>query len=67
MEAVFRSLKSELGLRPVFHQITDRGTGQNRTTITVQCKNNDVEALDQYIHKQAGQDIRCRIICVFFC
>ncbi|MFH2094025.1 MAG: IS1634 family transposase [Pseudomonadota bacterium] len=27
LEAVFRSLKSELGLRPVFHQITDRVTG----------------------------------------
>ena len=24
LEAVFRSLKSELGLRPVFHQKTDR-------------------------------------------
>jgi len=27
LEAVFRSLKSELGLRPVFHQITERVTG----------------------------------------
>ena len=27
LEAVFRSLKSELGIRPVFHQITKRGTG----------------------------------------
>jgi len=27
LEAVFRSLKSELGLRPVFHQITKRVTG----------------------------------------
>jgi len=27
LEAVFRSLKSELGMRPVFHQITDRVTG----------------------------------------
>ncbi len=27
LEAVFRSLKSELGLRPVFHQITDRVSG----------------------------------------
>jgi hypothetical protein len=24
LEAVFRSLKSELGLRPVYHQVTDR-------------------------------------------
>jgi transposase len=24
LEAVFRSLKSELGLRPIFHQKTDR-------------------------------------------
>ncbi len=27
LEAVFRSLKSELGLHPVFHQITERVTG----------------------------------------
>jgi transposase len=27
LEAVFRSLKSELGLRPIFHQITERVTG----------------------------------------
>jgi len=27
LEAVFRSLKSELGMRPVFHQITNRVTG----------------------------------------
>ena len=27
LEAVFRSLKSELGMRPVFHQITKRVTG----------------------------------------
>jgi transposase len=27
LEAVFRSLKSELGLRPVFHQTTDRVSG----------------------------------------
>jgi transposase len=27
LEAVFRSLKSELGMRPVFHQITERVTG----------------------------------------
>jgi len=76
LEAVFRSLKSELGLRPVYHQITDRVsghlfitllayhlvhtiryqlkqsdlniswddlrkmlTGQNRVTISMQCKN----------------------------
>jgi transposase len=79
LEAVFRSLKSELGMRPVFHQITKRVTGhlfisvlayhlvhsiryrlkktditsswselrkqltgQNRTTISMQCKNDDV-------------------------
>jgi transposase len=79
LEAVFRSLKSELGLRPVFHQITDRVTGhlfitvlayhivhtiryrlkqsniniswdklrkiltgQNRVTISMQCKNGDM-------------------------
>lgn len=79
LEAVFRSLKSELGLRPVYHQITDRITGhlfitvlayhlvhtiryqlkqsdintswddlrkilagQNRITISMQCKNGDV-------------------------
>ena len=27
LEAVFRSLKSDLGMRPVFHQVTDRVTG----------------------------------------
>ncbi len=79
LEALFHSLKSELGMRPVFHQITKRVTGhlfisvlayhlvhsiryqltkasitsswfdlnkqlagQNRVTISMQCKNNDV-------------------------
>lgn len=79
LEAVFRSLKSDLGLRPVFHQITKRIVGhlfisvlayhlvhsiryrlkkaditsnwstlrkqlagQNRVTISMQCKGNDV-------------------------
>jgi len=79
LEAVFRALKSELGMRPVFHQITKRVTGhlfisvlayhlvhsiryrlkraditsswsdlrkqlagQNRVTISMQCKNDDV-------------------------
>jgi transposase len=79
LEAVFRSLKSELGMRPVFHQITERVTGhlfisvlayhlvhsiryrlkkvditsrwsdlrkqlagQNRATISMQCKNDEV-------------------------
>ena len=85
LEAVFRSLKSELGMRPVFHQITERITGhlftcdlqvisvlayhlvhsiryrlktaditsswsdlrkqlpgQNRVTISMQCKNDEV-------------------------
>jgi len=79
LEAVFRSLKSELGMRPVFHQITKRVTGhlfisvlayhlvhsiryrlkksaincswsnlrkqlagQNRTTISMQCRNDEV-------------------------
>lgn len=78
LESVFRSLKSELGLRPVFHQITDRVSGhlfitflayhlvhtiryqlkqsdintswdelrkmlagQNRVTVSMQCKNGD--------------------------
>ena len=78
LESVFRSLKSELGMRPVFHQITDRVsghlfitllayhlvhtiryqlkqsdiniswddlrkvlTGQNRVTVSMQCKNGD--------------------------
>ncbi len=27
LEAVFRSLKSELGIRPVYHQVTERVTG----------------------------------------
>jgi len=79
LEAVFRSLKSELGMRPVFHQITKRVTGhlfisvlayhlvhsiryrlkktginsswsdlrkqltgQNRTTISMHCRNDNV-------------------------
>jgi len=79
LEAVFRSLKSELGMRPVFHKLTDRVTGhlfisvlayhlvhsiryrlkiagitsswsdlrkqlvgQNRVSISMQCKNGDV-------------------------
>ena len=79
LEAVFRSLKSELGMRPVFHQITKRVTGhlfisvlayhlvhsiryrlkaaditsswsdlrkqlagQNRVSISMQCKNDEV-------------------------
>ncbi len=79
LEAVFRSLKSELGMRPVFHKLTDRVsghlfitvlayhlvhtiryrlkqsdinfswddlrnklTGQNRVTVSMQCKNGDV-------------------------
>jgi len=79
LEAVFRSLKSELGMRPVFHQVTERVTGhlfisvlayhlvhsiryrlkkvdivtswsglreqlagQNRITISMHCKNNDI-------------------------
>lgn len=79
LEAVFRSLKTELGIRPVFHQITKRVTGhlflsvlayhlvhsiryqlkktnitsswsdlrkqlagQNRVTISMQCKNHEV-------------------------
>jgi len=33
LEAVFRSLKSELGLRPVHHQITDRVTGHLFITV----------------------------------
>lgn len=79
LESVFRSLKSELGLRPVFHRVTDRVSGhlfitllayhlvhtiryqlkqseiniswddlrkmlvgQNRVTISMQCKNGDI-------------------------
>lgn len=79
LEAVFRSLKSELGMRPVFHQVTARVTGhlfisvlayhlvhciryrlkkadivtgwsglreqlagQNRTTVSMRCKNDDI-------------------------
>ena len=79
LEAVFRSLKSELGMRPVFHQVTKRVTGhlfisvlayhlvhslryrlkkmginnswsdlrkqlagQNRTTVSMHCRNDNV-------------------------
>ena len=33
LEAVFRSLKSELGLRPVYHQITKRVSGHLFITV----------------------------------
>jgi len=33
LEAVFRSLKTELGLRPVYHQLTDRVTGHLFITV----------------------------------
>ena len=33
LEAVFRSLKSELGLRPIHHQITDRVAGHLFITV----------------------------------
>ncbi len=33
LEAVFRSLKTELGLRPVYHQKTDRVTGHLFITV----------------------------------
>jgi len=33
LEAVFRSLKSELGLRPIHHQVTDRVTGHLFITV----------------------------------
>lgn len=33
LEAVFRSLKSELGLRPIHHQITDRVSGHLFITV----------------------------------
>lgn len=33
LEAVFRSLKSELGLRPIYHQITDRVAGHLFITV----------------------------------
>jgi len=33
LESVFRSLKSELGLRPVYHQITDRVSGHLFITV----------------------------------
>lgn len=33
LEAVFRSLKTELGLRPVYHQTSDRVTGHLFITV----------------------------------
>jgi transposase len=103
LESVFRSLKSELGLRPVYHQTTDhvsghlfitvlayhlvhtiryqlkqsgidiswdnlrqRLTGQNRNTISMQCKNGNVihvrkstrpEPEQQKIYRVLGVDM----------
>jgi len=103
LESVFRSLKSELGLRPVYHQITDRVsghlfitvlayhlvhtiryklkqsginiswdnlrqrlTGQNRITISMQCKNGNIihvrkstrpEPEQQTFYKALGLDM----------
>ena len=108
LEAVFRSLKSELGMRPVFHQITKRITGhlfisvlayhlvhsiryqlkktnitsswsdlrkqlagQNRVTISMQCKNQDVihirkstrlEPRQQKIYSALGIGLHPRVI-----
>ena len=33
LEAVFRSLKSELGLRPIYHQTEERSTGHLFITV----------------------------------
>lgn len=94
LEAVFRSLKSELGMRPVFHQITKRVTGhlfisvlayhlihsiryrlkeaditsswsvlrkqltgQNRVTISMQCKNNEVVHVRKSTRPEPRQQI----------
>jgi len=92
LEAVFRSLKSELGMRPVFHQITDRVTGhlfisvlayhlvhsiryrlkkeninsswsdlkkqltgQNRVTVSMQCRNDNIVHVRKSTHPEMRQ------------
>ena len=92
LEAVFRSLKSELGMRPVFHQVAERITGhlfitvlayhlvhsirfrlkksgisaswsgireqlanQNRITVSMHCKNNNVVHLRKSTRPEARQ------------
>ncbi|MCP4078053.1 MAG: transposase [Gammaproteobacteria bacterium] len=92
LEAVFRSLKSELGMRPVFHQVAERITGhlfitvlayhlvhsirfrlkksgiaaswsgirdqlanQNRITVSMHCKNNDVVHLRKSTRPESRQ------------
>jgi len=66
LEAVFRSLKSELGLRPVFHQKTKRVSGHLFITLlayhiihTIRCrlKVNDIHSSWSDLRKQLkGQD-----------
>jgi transposase len=61
LEAVFRSLKSELGFRPVFHHKTDRVSGHLFIsllayhlvhTIRIQLKENDIHASWSNLRKQ---------------
>jgi len=66
LEAVFRSLKSELGLRPVFHQKTERVSGHLFITLlayhlihTIRCqlKMNNIHSSWSNLRKQLkGQD-----------
>jgi len=66
LEAVFRSLKSELGLRPVFHQKTKRVSGHLFITLlayhlihTIRCqlKTNNIHSSWSDLRKQlTGQD-----------
>jgi transposase len=75
LEAVFRSLKSELGLRPVFHQKTKRVSGHLFITLlayhlihTIRCqlKTNNIHSSWSDLRKQLkGQDrvtvsMKCR-------
>lgn len=61
LEAVFRSLKSELGLRPVYHQKTKRVSGHLFITllayhlihtIRIQLKNNGINSSWSDLRKQ---------------
>jgi len=70
LEAVFRSLKSELGLRPVFHQKTDRVSGHLFITllayhavhtIRYQLKKKEIDSSWSNLRKQLCGQVRMTV------
>ena len=63
LEAVFRSLKSELGLRPVYHQTEERAEGHLFITVLayqcVQVIRNKLKSYDMYDSWQTLRRILC--------